>query len=68
MRERMDEPGNRLSSDEIASVSGIAADFYSLTDAPSTDISPVTADAWAALQPIFQSRTPKDFHGTRAVT
>ncbi len=34
LRERMERPGSRLSSDEITSLSGISADLYSLTDAP----------------------------------
>jgi hypothetical protein len=59
----MDEPGSRLSSDEIASVNGIAADFYSLNDAPPIALLPITADAWAALQPVFQPRQSKDLHG-----
>jgi hypothetical protein len=63
LRDRMDEPGSRLSSDEIASVNGIAADFYSLNDAPPIAILPITADAWAALQPVFQPRKSKDLHG-----
>ena len=55
LRERMDEPGSRPSSDEIASASGIAADFYSLTDAPPVGISPVSADAVdRALEAVFQ--------------
>ena len=63
IRERMDEPGSRLSSNEIASSSGIAADFYSLTDAPPVVISPMAADAWTALQRVFQPRKSMDFHG-----
>jgi hypothetical protein len=55
LRERMERPGSGLSSDEIASLSGISADFYSLTDQPSSDVSPVTADVFADLEPILQS-------------
>ena len=62
LRDRLDEPGNRLSSDEIASVSAIAADFYSLTDAPSHTHSPMTAQDLADLQPVFQHRDTKQFH------
>jgi hypothetical protein len=64
-RDLMDKPGRWLSSDEITSVSGISADFYSLTDAdaPSIVRPPLTADAWAALQPVFQPRKSRDLHG-----
>jgi hypothetical protein len=62
LRERMDGPGSRLSSDEIDSVSGIAADFYSLTDAPSYTSSPLTAEKLADLQPVFQHQNSTEFH------
>lgn len=62
LRDRLDEPGDRLSSDEIASVSAIAADFYSLTDAPNHTLSPMTAQDLADLQPVFQHRDRKQFH------
>jgi tetratricopeptide (TPR) repeat protein len=61
LREEMDRPGSRLSSDEIASLSGISADFYSLADAPSSDLSRLTADALSDLQPSFQTQQSKEF-------
>jgi hypothetical protein len=63
LRGRMDEPGSWLSSDEVASVSGIAADFYSMVDAPPIVIPPLTTDALTALQTVFQPRKSKDLHG-----
>ena len=62
LRERMDEPGSRLSSDEIASVSGIAADFYSLTDAQPGALSPMTAEELTDLQPVFQHQNSRESH------
>ena len=62
LRDRMDEPGSRLTSDETASISGISADFYSLTDTPSSALSPMTADALSDLQPIFHPQQSGDFH------
>jgi hypothetical protein len=62
LRERMDEPGSRLSRDEIDSVSRIAADFYSLTDAPSYSCSPLTAVQLADLQPVFQHQNLTEIH------
>src|SRR5438128_7417532 len=37
LRERMDNPGSRLSREEVASLNGISADFYSLMDDPSAE-------------------------------
>ena len=39
----MDDSGRRLSGAEIASLNGISADFYSLTDPPPVEVSPITA-------------------------
>ena len=61
MRERMDWTGSRLSSDEITSLSGISADFYSLTDEPPTNVSPMTADVLNELEPILHPRTSKEY-------
>ena len=62
LRERMDEPGSQLSSDEIASVNGIAADFYSLTDPPSSATPAMSANTWTALQSVFQPQYSSVFH------
>ena len=59
LRERMDQSGSRLLSDEIASLSGIAADFYSLADEPPTEVSPMTADVLTDLEPILKPRKSK---------
>ena len=64
LRERMERPGSRLSSDEMISLSGISADFYSLTDTPSSALSPMTADALSDLQPIFRPQQSTEFHGS----
>ena len=50
LRERMDEPGGRLSDEEITSLNGISADFYSLTDLTSANLSAITADVMADLE------------------
>ena len=50
LRERMDEPGGRLSNEEITSLNGISADFYSLTDLTSANLSAITADVMADLE------------------
>jgi tetratricopeptide (TPR) repeat protein len=62
LRERMDREGNSLGSDEIASLNGISADFYSLTDPLPAVVAPLTADVWADLQPLFQPRKSKELH------
>ena len=61
LRERMDLTGSRLSSDEITSLSGISADFYSLTDEPPGNVLPMTGDMLTELELILQPRTSKDF-------
>ena len=50
VRERMDEAGSRLSREEITSLNGISADFYSLTDDPPAQISPITAEVMADFE------------------
>jgi tetratricopeptide (TPR) repeat protein len=62
LRDRMDVPGSRLTSDERASLSGISADFYSLTDTVFSDLSPMTPDALSDLQLIFEPQQSREFH------
>jgi tetratricopeptide (TPR) repeat protein len=61
LRERMEEPGSRLSGDEIVSLNGISADFYSLTDETSATPSPITADVMANLDEAVQARESREF-------
>jgi hypothetical protein len=62
LRERMERPGSRLSSDEITSLSGISADFYSLTDEHRGDVLPMPVDVYTDLEPILQSWKSRDPH------
>jgi tetratricopeptide (TPR) repeat protein len=61
LRERMEHPGSRLSSEEIASLNGISADFYSLTDQTSAIPAPITADVMADLDHAMQARESREF-------
>ncbi len=61
LRDRMDEPGSRLSGDEIASLSGISADFYSLTGSPPSALSPVRPKRWPNFSLFFNHRSRKSF-------
>jgi hypothetical protein len=61
LRERMDEPGSRLSREEIASLQGISADFYSLTEEPPREVPPMTAEVLADLELARQARESRDF-------
>ena len=62
LREHMDESGSRLSGEEISSLNGISADFYSLTDTPPGEVSPITAEVMADLGSVLQSRKTNDFN------
>ncbi|MGP0065886.1 MAG: hypothetical protein ACLQGP_20065 [Isosphaeraceae bacterium] len=61
LRERMDDPGRWLSSGEIASLNGISADFYSLTDPHPVEVSPITAEVMTDLEEVLQARRSRDF-------
>lgn len=61
IREQMDEPGSRLSQREIASVQGISADFYSLTEPPSEAIPAPSRKAIDEIAESMQARDSKDF-------
>jgi hypothetical protein len=62
LRERMDEPGGGLSREEITSLNGISADFYSLTEPPSPDLQAITAEAKADLDSALEARKSSDFN------
>jgi tetratricopeptide (TPR) repeat protein len=62
LRERMDEPGRGLSREEITSLNGISADFYSLTEIPVPDSQEVTAEAMADLKSALEARKSSDFN------
>jgi hypothetical protein len=61
LRDRMDEPGSRLTREEVAAIHGISADFYSLTDEPNPGGSPITAEVLADLESALHARKTKDF-------
>jgi tetratricopeptide (TPR) repeat protein len=62
LRERMDEPGRGLSREEITSLNGISADFYSLTEMPVPDSQEVPAEAMADLRSALEARKSSDFN------
>jgi hypothetical protein len=62
IRDQMDEPASRLSSDEIDSVHGISGDFYSVTDPLPTVILPRTAEVNDDLAEASTARASKDFN------
>lgn len=62
IRDQMDEPGSRLSPDEIAGVHGISADFYSVTDPLPTRILQRTADVNDDVAEALRARAAKDFN------
>jgi tetratricopeptide (TPR) repeat protein len=62
LRERMDEPGRGLSREEITSLNGISADFYSLTETPVPDWQEVTAEAMGDLESALEARKSSDFN------
>jgi hypothetical protein len=62
LRDQMDEPASRLSSDEIDSVHGISGDFYSITDPLPTAIVPRTPEVDADLAEASRAQASKDFN------
>jgi hypothetical protein len=61
LRDRLDDPGSRLSSDEIVSVNGISADFYSLAASSIEPALPQTEEAKADLRSALDARDRRDF-------
>jgi hypothetical protein len=62
LRDRMDGPGSRLSSDEIVSVNAISADFYSLVASPTVPVLPQTDEVQADLRSALEARDRRDFN------
>jgi hypothetical protein len=62
IRDRLDEPASRLSSDEIDSVHRISGDFYSITDPLPTAILPRTAEVNDDIADVPRARASKDFN------
>jgi hypothetical protein len=62
IRDEMDGPGSRLSPDEIASVQGISADFYSLMDPPTGPVLTRTAEVDDDLAESESARASSRFH------
>src|SRR3954468_21024741 len=60
LRDRMDDPGSRLSSDEIVAVNGISADFYSLAASSTGPVLPRTDEVQADLRSALDARDRKD--------
>jgi hypothetical protein len=56
IRDRMDGPASRLTREEVASVNGISADFYTLTDEPPAAILPRTAEVHSDLEEGLRAR------------
>src|SRR5438477_122167 len=61
LRDRMDDPGSRLSSDDIVSVNGISADFYSLAASSTGPVLPQTDEVKADLRSALDARDRRDF-------
>jgi hypothetical protein len=61
LRDRMDDPGSRLSSDEIVSVNAISADFYSLAASSTGPVLPQTDEVEADLRSALDSRDRREF-------
>jgi hypothetical protein len=61
LRDRMDDPGSRLSSDEIASVNGISSDFYSLAASLTGPVLPQTDEVKVDLRSALDARDRRDF-------
>src|SRR4051812_41978898 len=61
LRDRMDDPGGRLSSDEIVSVNAVSADFYSLAASSTDPVLTQTDEVKADLRSALDARDRKDF-------
>ena len=62
LRERMDDSGSHLSGDEIASLNGISADFYSLTEPSPQEVSPITAEVMSDVEKAQRARKSRHFN------
>lgn len=61
LRDRMDDPGSRLSADEIVTVNAISADLYSLTASLAGSDLSRTDEAEADLRSALDARDRRDF-------
>src|SRR3954454_20541918 len=61
LRDRMNDPGSRLSSDEIASVNGFSADFYSVAASSTGPVLPQTDEVQADLRSALDAGDRRDF-------
>src|SRR3954451_10827028 len=61
LRDRMDDPGSRLSSDEIVAVNGISADFYSVAASSTGPVLPQTDEVQADLRSALDARDRRHF-------
>ena len=61
LHDRMDDPGSRLSSDEIVSANAISADFYSLAASSTEPVLPQTDEVKADLGSALDARERRDF-------
>jgi tetratricopeptide (TPR) repeat protein len=61
LRDRMDGSGSRLSSDEVASLNGISADFYSLAESSTESLTSQAPDVQADLRAALEARDRRDF-------
>src|SRR5437764_14378841 len=61
LRDRMDDPGSRLSPDEIVSVNAVSADFYSLAASPTGSVLPQTDEVKADLRSALDARDRRGF-------
>jgi tetratricopeptide (TPR) repeat protein len=62
LRDRMDSPGSRLSGEEITSLQGISADFYSVAEEPAREVLPITPEVMADLEAALKARRWKDLN------
>jgi tetratricopeptide (TPR) repeat protein len=67
LRERIDAPRRGLSREETASLNGISADFYSLTETPIQGGPAITAEAMADLEAALEARKSSDFNTSLAL-
>ncbi|WP_165227351.1 tetratricopeptide repeat protein [Aquisphaera insulae] len=61
LRDRMDEPGSRLSLDEITCVNAISADFYTLTASSIEPVLPQTGEVKDDLRSALEARDRREF-------
>jgi hypothetical protein len=60
LRERMDQPAEHLTSEEVDCLNGISADFYTLAG-PVSESTPAPADLREQLNDVTRARDEQDF-------